>query len=288
MDFFIVGTSRTGSTLVRHMLAEHPGIAVLNESHWVPTLRQRFGEIQTPLSDLLDVVAETHWDSGKRVADINLELTGRCWAEMEEALREVFDGRATVGEFHDALVDTFHGVKTGELCRGDKTPDYGFYMRLLQGIWPGVRFIHVVRNGLATARSMSVHSGCQRMIAAGYDNWVPLSFDRRFEDLEIRHLPYESYLASWCRRMRRIREEAAGLSPGTYLEIRYEHLLEEPFAVLRRLATLLDLPADEPWLRRAAALIRLRAPSPPFPSVLGELAPEDREMVEAIGNGRSH
>jgi len=289
MDFFIVGTSRTGSTLVRHMLAEHPDVGILNESHWVPTLHERFGEAPTPVTALLAVVTETHWDSGKRIADVTLELTGRTWAEMETALREGLGERATVDQFHDALFDAAHGVPAGRLRRGDKTPDYGFYLRLLQRIWPGARFVHVVRNGVDAARSMSLHSGCQRMICAGHDNWVPLSSDRQFETLEIRNLPYRDYLASWCRRMRRIREEAAGLQGDSYLELRYERLLEEPLPVLRRLAAHLDLPPNEEWLRRAASLVRPRGPGPPPPpGGLEELAPEDLGLVEAVGDAGSH
>jgi len=256
MDFFVVGTSRTGSTLVRHMLAAHPGVAVLHESHWVPRLWQTFGASPAPLDGLLAIVAETRWDSGRRVVDVNLELAGRSMDVVTHRLRERLGAAATVATFHDAIIDEIFGTEPGAARRGDKTPDYGFYMSMLQAIWPEARFLHVVRNGIDTASSMAGHSGCQLMISAGYDNWVPLSYGRVHEQHERRALPLGAYVGSWARRLTKIRTEAARLRPGSYLEVRYEQLIEGPTVVLGEIADWLGLEPSDTWLGRAAGLVR--------------------------------
>jgi hypothetical protein len=108
------------------------------------------------------------------VVDVNLELVGHTWEGLIKGLRARLGEAASVAAFHDALVDEVFGAAPDSVQRGDKTPDYGFYMVELQHLWPAARFVNVVRNGIDTARSMSSHSGCQLMISAGYDNWVPL------------------------------------------------------------------------------------------------------------------
>jgi hypothetical protein len=258
VDFFIVGTSRSGSTLVRHMLAAHAEVAVLNESHWVPRLWQTFGDSSAPVDELMAIVAETRWDSGRRVVDVNLEIAGRSLDAVVGRLGERLGASASVAAFHDALVDEIFGARPGAARRGDKTPDYGFYMSMLQEIWPEARFVHVVRNGLDTACSMAGHSGCQLMISAGYDNWVPLSYGRVHERYERRPLPLGAYVGSWERRLARIRGEAARLRSGSYLEVRYERLTEEPAVVASEIAAWLRLESSDVWLELAAGLVRPR------------------------------
>lgn len=256
MDFFVVGTSRSGSTLLRHMLAAHPDVGVLNESHWVPRMWDEFGSARVSIDELIAILVETRWDSGRRVIDVNLEIAGRAWEDLIAGLRERLGGSATIAAFHDAVVDTVFGATPGSIRRGDKTPDYGFYMPLLQQIWPAARVVHVVRNGIDTARSMARHSGCQLMISAGFDNWVPLSYGRIHERYERLDLPFDAYVGSWQRRMARIRNDAAWLRAGSYLEVRYEALVESPAAVLGEVAIHLNLEPSPTWLERCAGLVR--------------------------------
>lgn len=258
MDFFVVGTSRSGSTLLRHMLAAHPAVAVLNESHWLPRMWDEFGESPAPVDRLIAILAETRWDTGRRVVDVNLELAGRTWNDLDDALRRRLDSSTTIAAFHDAAVDAIFGAEPGRTRRGDKTPDYGFYMGLLQRLWPDARFVHVVRNGFDTARSMAGHSGCQLMIAAGFDNWVPLSFGRVHERYTRVDLPFDAFVGSWQRRLGRIRREAGDLRPGSYLEVRYERLVEAPVMVAGEVATHLALDADAAWLERCSSMVRPR------------------------------
>ena len=285
MDFFVVGTSRTGSTLLRNMLAAHPEVAILNESHWIPRMLELYGAGPTPTEALVDVVDRTEWDTGKRVADVSLELSGRSWDQVISGLRRRLGTKATVASFHDALVDEIFGAAAGTIRRGDKTPDYGFYMVPLQATWPGSRFVHIVRNGIETARSMSSHPGIQLMVSAGFDNWVPLSYDHRYRDHEARPLPFHAFLSSWRRRMNEIREQAGGLEAGSYLEIRYEALLRSPKAVLREVAAHLDLEAGGDWLDKCQGLVRPRTPAaPPTPDELQGADLEDLRLLVEVGD----
>jgi hypothetical protein len=266
------------------MLAAHPSVAILNESHWVPKMWESFGTAATRIEDLISIVSLTDWDTGRRVIDVNLELAGRTWDSVIGGLRARLAEEVSVAEFHDALVDEVLGAAPGSARRGDKTPDYGFYMAMLQTLWPEARFVHMVRNGIDTARSMSLHSGCQLMISAGYDNWVPLSYDHAYERYTRIELPLSAYVASWRRRMATIRQESAALRRGSYLEVRYETLVAEPPRVLRAVAAHLGLEITDSWLDHCSRLVRPRPATEPITAeMFRELTLDDLEALNDVG-----
>lgn len=254
MDFFIVGTSRSGSTLLRNMLSRHPRVGVVNESHWLPRMYEFFGTGSARVEEILQIIDKTHWDSGKRVIDVNLELAGMAWDELLTRLRRRLGSWTTATALHDAVVDELFRGGSPDLIRGDKTPDYGYHMNLLQELWPQARFVHVVRSGLNTALSMSKHKGCQLMISGGYDNWCSLSYDHLYKRYKRRKLPLAEFVASWRRRINRIRNEAASLQADSYLELRYEDLINQPEVALTTVANFLAIDDETQWLTRAARI----------------------------------
>ena len=280
MRVCIVGTSRCGTSILRQLLHLHPRLRLFGETHWLPRMFEFAGHQRIGWRALYDIAAKTTWDNGRDLLTANRVHSG--FAE-DEALLGAFRaaltarGAVTIQEFNALFAETCFGT---DVSWGDKTPDYGFYMRLIQQLWPGCRFIHIVRDGLDTARSMSLHSGCQLMVSNGYDNWCSLSYDRLYEKYQRRELPLEAYVASWRRRMERIRDEATRLRPGSYLELRYDALQDAPAAVLKQAADWLELEADAAWLDRAAALVRPReAGATHAQSVLDKLPPEDLHYV---------
>ncbi len=262
MRLCIVGTSRCGTTLTRALLHEHSALKMLNETHWLPKMVEVAGNEPVQWQILHQIAAATSWDSGKDLYSVNAMLSGHqdkeeFLAKLESALRA--KGNLTIQEFSEIFAETCFGAGCSW---GDKTPDYGFYMRTIQSLWPRCRFLHMTRDGIHTAQSMSKHSGIQLMVSAGFDNWCALSYKRVYEQYQRAELPLEAYVASWRRRMQHIRREAAALGDGTYLEVRYERLLREPRSTLCEIANWLRLDADAAWLDRACALIRRPATRP--------------------------
>jgi hypothetical protein len=141
---------------------------------------------------------------------------------------------------------------------GDKTPDYGFYMGLIQSLWPECKFIHMVRDGLATAKSMSRHSGCMLMVSNGWDNWCSLSYDKLYTKYSVQSVPFTAYISSWCRRLNRIRNESKQLRSGTYLEIDFNTLLYEPVNQLSLISEFLSLSDDVHWHRQCGNIIKFK------------------------------
>jgi len=232
---------------------------------------------------LLDIAQKTTWDTGRELLEVNRGYSQHdSYDDMIRDLTQRFRRKAyvTIPEFMEVLAQAIFGSSSSW---GDKTPDYGFYMGVIHKLWPSCKFIHIVRGGLETGRSMSKHSGCQLMISGGYDNWCSLSYDRLYEKYERRVLPLKAYVSSWRRRLARIRDEARSIPEKFYIECSYEQLVKDPVTVLRRTARFLQVDADDHWLDYAVGKVRRGHRHNPLSAV--EIALLGPENVIAVSSG---
>lgn len=273
----IVGTSRCGTSVLRELLHSHPELCIFRETHWLPKMVEFYGHQRVPAQQLLKIIEKTTWDSGEDLLSVNLEFSPYPTREdLVLALRAEFEklgGWFNIREFHSILARVLFGH---DGLWGDKTPDYGFYMNTIQSLWPKCRFIHIIRDGLATSQSMSKHPGCQLMISAGYDNWCSLSYDSIYKQYQINDLPMKSFIQSWRRRLNRIRDEASRLTPDSYIEVHYEDLLEDTASVLKKICSFIGISEDASWISNCRPMVHTNSPLPEFElPVLGALEPKD-------------
>ena len=132
---FIVGVSRSGTTLLRLMMDAHPDLAIPPETHFIPSLNAQVG-----MKDFFSIVtlAATWGDF-----HINKDV-------FKNALNELNPFSVTEGlrSFY-----RLYGDKHGKKYVGDKTPPYILSMESIQCILPEARFIHVIRDGRDVALS---------------------------------------------------------------------------------------------------------------------------------------
>lgn len=243
-----------------------------------------FGTQQVPAYELLAVAEKTTWDSGKDLFSVNLTYSQFDTREalMEELNKQLGNRQLTIQKFSNITANVLFGQDTQW---GDKTPDYGFHMQMLQQLWPECRFVHIVRDGISTARSMSRHGGCQLMVSAGYDNWCALSYDRLYSQYSIRTMPLQDFISSWRRRVNRIRDEAGRLRAHSYLELSYEHLVENSARELTRLAEFLDIDAGTDWIDHCLSLVLEESQRAPLNEQLKRrLAPHDLILLNEFGS----
>lgn len=259
MNFFIVGTSRSGSTLLHNLVSHQAGVAAFNETHWLPKLYELFGLTPAPIETLLEHASKITWDTGENLIAKNLQFASK----PPELFYKGFSAAAenhpfvTVAEFHQIINQLIYGNKA--LWRGDKTPDYGYYMGMLQKLWPEGKFIHIYRNGIDTALSMSHHPGCRLQLSANVDNWIPLAYDKQYQQYEHCDKALGKYIASWRRRMVRIRDEATRLKPDTYLEVNYDQLIQNPEGVLSEVFGFLSIPLPNDVIHYAQSVINIKS-----------------------------
>jgi hypothetical protein len=129
--FFIVGCPRSGTTLLRRLLAAHPRLAIPEESHFIPFMFDAYGD---PASEaeariLADAILSLRW-----IRDWNCPI----------------DRDALLGcrSFASVAANVFESYArhVGRPRWGDKTPQYVACIPLLSRLFPDARFIHIHRD----------------------------------------------------------------------------------------------------------------------------------------------
>jgi sulfotransferase family protein len=210
---FVVGSGRSGTTMLRLMLDAHPDLAIPPESHFIPrmwAIRHRFQR-----NGRLDASALTE--------ALFPQFRFREWRIPADAVRARI-ARLEDPTFADVMEAVFLGYadEHGAVRWGDKTPGYVLEMELLAGLWPSARFVHLFRDGRDVALSFM-----QR-------GWA-------------RHLSEAAEL--WAYRSEYGRRAGARLSPERYLEVRYEALVERGEPELARICAFIDLDLRPEMLR---------------------------------------
>jgi hypothetical protein len=167
------------------------------------------------------------------------------------ALPELLPGPA-VRTFYEAYME-----QQGKQRWGEKTPTYVQKMRLIQRALPEARFVHVIRDGRDVALSVL--------------------------DRTVRDLTAGDVAQRWRKKVGKAREDAPRLEH--YAEIRYEDLILDTEAVLRRVAEFTDLPWNDAMLRyheRSGERLREMARALPGDGRAKELSVERRMATHAM------
>jgi len=218
--FFIVGSARSGTTLLRMMLNAHPEVAVPPESRFVVDL-YRSDDVQ--VDDFLEQLDAhqrwTFWDTP--IEDVRAQLAGLTTVPYPEAIEAAYMAYAQ---------------NRNKKRYGDKTPRYVEDLPLLARLWPGAKFVHLVRDGREVALS--------------------------FADVPFGPSTVAKAAALWKERVVRGMEQGRPLGPHRYTELRYERLLANPQAEVEALCSFLDLdfnPAMLDYSERARSEVLDRA-----------------------------
>ncbi|MGZ8695539.1 MAG: sulfotransferase family protein [Gaiellaceae bacterium] len=196
----VIGVRRSGTTLLRVMLDRHSELAVPDESYFVPQLAHRHGDRPDPEAFLEDL---------RRLPTL------RDWGVAPEAVAAKLRPGLTFGEAIGAVYEVYASER-GKARWGDKTPMYMQYLGLLERLWPDARFVHLVRDGRDAALSfLGMPAGIVTRTWAHPTDAA-------------------GFACQWATEVRAA--QALGRRSGhRYLELRYEELVRDPEAALRRI-----------------------------------------------------
>ena len=216
---FIIGSGRSGTTLLRAMLDSHPEMAIPNESYFtaeLATVRDRYEkatgfDVEAFLVDLLKYERFHRWEIGEET--IRKRLAVEAPSDYASAMRVVY---------------ACYAEMNGKLRYGDKTPRYVEYVGVLAEVFPESLFIHIIRDG--------------RNVACSYldAEWGPGSVEEAAQ--------------MWAYRVAAGRTGGSQLGADRYMEVRYEDLVERTDLELRRVCDFIDLgfdPQMERYFERA-------------------------------------
>jgi hypothetical protein len=203
---FIVGSGRSGTTLLRLMLEQHPDLAIPPESYFPISMRHRERRYVTPRG----------FDLGRFGDDVLGNPRFRDWTLDDDDVRARLSGVHPI-DYPEAIRRTFalYAERQGKPRYGDKTPWFILRIDELSDMFPEARFVHLVRDGRDVALSIREMS------------WGPSRIPALAE--------------FWAKRIRAGRRAGARLGDRRYLELRYEDLVEDPSRELKRVSDFLDL-----------------------------------------------
>jgi hypothetical protein len=218
---FVVGCSRSGTTLLQSFLAAHPAVlsfpetAVFGRLLWTDaeaagtlnTVHQRTRLAYRRVSKLLDRL-------GRRELEDLLPIRSKSNEEFTRGFVAVLD-RLTLDR--------------GKAWWVEKTPENIRYVSEIGRLVPGARFVNILRDGRETVASLYA-------LALEY----PDKFWTRFLDVDLA-------IEHWNVSLRHTRELIG--APGVML-VRYERLLAEPEPVLREICAFAGLRFSREMLDR--------------------------------------
>ncbi len=223
---FIIGFPRSGTKLLRNVLANHAEIFIAHELVFLPYILKRwdgYGDLS-----ILENFRVMHREVLSTYYFTAAANRGETLITAEEWHRncDSFEPCAV----HKALIRLETGAPDGRpLWLGDKSPNYTTHLKLIHGRIPEAKILHIVRDVRDAALSA-------RKI------WRKNIF---------------RFAQRWADGNRQLWKDLEQVPSTQYLEIRYEDLVTAPQTALNRISTFLETELDE-------SLLKLRKPSENF------------------------
>lgn len=219
---FVVGSPRSGTSILTWCLGQHPNILPLEESDWMGPFAVNVGAHydtgvrrgeRSQLGAMGVARAEFFTTFGRGINE--LILGHRQQLEQNSELAGKRDPRQVQAEFNIS-----RRREDPKARWVDGTPEYSLYICGLSKLFPDARFVHIVRNARAAVRSM-------------------LKFEdngHRLVENEQRAYEY------WLRRVQACVQAEQALGAQTVYRLRYEDLIQQPESAMRGLLEFLNEP----------------------------------------------
>lgn len=229
---FIVGCGRSGTTILGRCLGQHPAVTYLNEPRYL-------WELHFPQTDIWSTKA------GHRVGRLVLD-TADAAPMAARRCRRAFQYTTWVTRRPFII---------------EKLPENVFRVPFVRTVFPGARFIHIVRSGRDVARSIVAGRQALNWYGADEYKWrqllqVAATIPGLTELAGPELSPYERGLLEWRLALEQARQHFAASADTECLHLSYERLLTAPREVLARAFVHMGLPTDDAILTACASLVR--------------------------------
>jgi sulfotransferase family protein len=259
----VLGVSRSGTTLLRVVLDRSSGIAIPDESFFIPLLARRHGRT---------ITADRFLDDVARIPSI------RDWGvgggDVAPRLHDGMPTGAAIAAIYEAYAD-----RAGKPRWGDKTPMYMRHLGLLDRLFPDAQYVHLVRDGRDAALSLlDMPEG---------------TFTRTWAHPRTA----TQFACLWRKEVGDARALGARVGPGRYREVRYEDLVAAPERTVAGICAFAGIPFDSAMLDYVGEVDvsakphqqrLLRPPTAGVRSWRDEMSADDVDAFEGIAGHLLH
>lgn len=211
--FFIIGSPRSGNTLLRRILYTHPNLHIPPETYVLGETIRLFRQYRTMNWNNLVyfILAQFEFQPEFDTFEISLR-------PLAHHLIHVPPNSRSLAFILDSLY-RYHAVAKGVHCErwGDKTPMNTLVLERIFSVFPDAQFIHIIRDGVDVVSS--------------------------YLDAKIHAADIDSAANRWATSIKaatQFRQQHL----SSCLEIRYEALVKEPFSVISEVCKFLNIPFD--------------------------------------------
>ncbi|HEU0239089.1 MAG TPA: sulfotransferase [Micromonosporaceae bacterium] len=203
----VVGSPRSGTTMLQLMLHAHPRIAIPPESRFVlaGVRRQRsWGDLRDPANRRRFAEWLTH-DTRTNFADLELDA--------EAVIQEIVDEATTLGSAM-GIVFRAYARRFGKPRWGDKRPSYLLNLDVLLRLFPDAQIVNIIRDGrdcVASTTEQPWHRG-----------------------------GLHEAIATWCRAADAGWQARRELPAHSYHELYYEALVADPVGHMKAVCDFLS------------------------------------------------
>jgi sulfotransferase family protein len=325
---FVVGSGRCGSTLLSRVLREHPDILSLSELFAALTIQRKgiplgeydgeqMWEILSASNPYLNALVQAGvmipelaypYETGRFKSETGVPVIAHMTLPMltddpdalfDELAAEVSSWPRREATEHYRAFFALLARREGATAVVERSGASLDLVPLLRREFPEARFVHMYRNGLDTALSMSRHHGFRLTALAEHAAklaGVPTREDLTREDVEKlprdlmevlappfnaqRFVEYQIPLPvfgdMWSSMVSQGLKDLAELPADIRTSLSYEDLLRQPEAELTRLAEFIGVPASADWLTAGRELL-----DPTRAGKSAALSAADRAALEA-------
>ena len=207
---FVVGHTRSGTTLTCRLLLDHLGVNFGTESQFMIRYHERLHRYRDLNDDrslrcLFEEIGRERF----------FERTRRNFGfvfDVDRAMRFI-ESRTYAGALR-VIFEQF-ALEKGMTRWGDKTPEYGRHLPVLRELFPAAQFIHLVRDGRDVAVS---------------------AFKAGFGPKNVHEAA-----TTWIERVQAITSFGRTMPPSDFLTVRYEDLLGDPVATMGTIGAFLGI-----------------------------------------------
>jgi hypothetical protein len=243
-QLFIVGSPRTGSTLLRHVLNRSPQVCLASETHFLKSARR------LRLAERLDRVRATPANRRRAALEPMIRdlISQHFWPWLGRNVEpdRLADRLLATDLSQRALFDLLLQLYVEEGCahrrvtiRGEKTPDHVYGLATLAEWFPQARFIHTFRDPRAIYASRIVRSEAGKRGMKARLPGVPA----RLLDPILAPIEVVETSRVWLDAARLHHRHAPELG-DRYRLVRFEDLVTEPVATVQALCDFIGIPFE--------------------------------------------
>jgi hypothetical protein len=155
--FFIVGTGRCGTQMLRNLLSSYNNIAILPETHFITPLYKKHKLNKINCEEFLEVIDNVYSAAGEKWIKVILRSAKKNYFDYKKKFKNFVKFHNVQGSIKDFIEAFYYFLYGNKYLIGDKTPHYGANLEIILEIWPNAKIINLQRDGINTALSMQRH-----------------------------------------------------------------------------------------------------------------------------------